>query len=242
VIDTAMRRYAAVTLGLPTAMAMTVGATASAAPRPALRHTSETSTGFAGYQVGKPKTHLKSASATFVVPKISCKKDLSGVGPAVIFNSAVNKKTNTFRSTAAGVGASCQHKQVVYQSIIEIEGTAYNDISLSEGDVVTITARLAPKVKITVSDTTSGARKTRTGKKFTAVLAQIGCNALDINKAHAGLDPFSKIRATKAKVDGKPLGSLKLSRVTWVHGRHVLVKASKITGRDNFTLTFRSSE
>lgn len=241
-IDTAHRRRAAVTLGLATVIAMTAGATATGAPRPAPRPAGETSTGFAGYQVAKAKTHVKSASATFVLPKITCKKDLSGVGPAIIFQSRVNKKTNTFRSTAAGVGVSCQHKQVVYTSIIEIQGTAYNDISLTEGDVVTITARLTPKVKITVDDTTSGARKTRKGNKFTAIIGQIGCNALDINKAHAGLDPFSKIRVTKAKVNGKPIGSLKPARVTWVHGKRVLVKAGKISKHTDFTMTFKNSE
>jgi hypothetical protein len=160
--------------------------------------------------------------------------------------SPVNKKTNTFTTSAAGVGIGCEHKSPVLESIIVVDGVLSSDtFTIHEGDHVTVNVRAVPTARVTVTDTTLHQSKTVTGKKFTAVVGQIGCNALSINHRGVGLDPFTKIKATSARVNGKPIGALKPSRVTWVNAKHpkrVLVTASKLAKRDNFSMTFKNSQ
>lgn len=203
----------------------------------------QTDNDFAGYQVSKPAVHVKSATATFVVPTITCKKDFSGVGPSVVVNTAVNKKTNTFTFSGAGVGVGCQSKAPVYQSILVVNGNSTNDLTtLAAGDTVTCTVKMtAAKTTVSVVDVTSGAQKTRTGKGKVGVQAAIGDRSLLIKKLPVGLDTFGKTDFSGAEVNGKPLASEKPVRYTWTRKSTVLVSASKLSKGKDFTVHFHSS-
>jgi hypothetical protein len=208
-----------------------------------------TSTSFAGYQVNKPKTHIKSASETFTVPSITCKKNFSGVGPAVLVQSTVNKKTNTFTVSGGGVGVACQHKQPVYVAILEAKSTTLDDFTLSPGDVATVTVRLTKrKSTVKLVDNTSGDHKTFSKGGSTGQTASLGASSLQINKKGVGLDPFAKISITKATVNGKPVGSQQPTRFTWTskptkQGKsHPLVAAGPLKAKKNFSVTFKNSQ
>jgi hypothetical protein len=161
-------------------------------------------------------------------------------------NSTVNKKTNSYRVSGAGVGVACEHKAPIYQSIIEVDGTTYNDFTLSAGDHATISVKLAKhKASVTLVDATTDATATHSGKHMTGVSASLGCASLSINKRGVGLDPFAPIHIKNAKVNGKTMKALKATKVTWInakHPTHVLVIASKLSAGKNFQLTFKNSQ
>jgi hypothetical protein len=240
-VGTSRTRRAVAAIGLVGLVA--ICSAPAAAAHPAKHKHGETNHTFAGYDVEAPKTHIKSATDTFVIPSITCKKNYSGVGPAVIINSTVDKKTNTYSSSGAGVGVACQHKQPVYQSIIEVDSHFYDDQPLlAAGDRVTINALMSKKkVVVTLDDVTSNTTFTHSAKGVLGASVVLGSATLVINKHSVGLDPFNKIKITDAKVNGKSLKAEKAVKVTWVHKKHVLVTASKLHQGTAFTLTFKRS-
>jgi Peptidase A4 family len=241
---TTRRRSAVATIGAAAVVAMMGwAAPAGAAVHSGSRASGLTNPNFAGYQVAAPKKHIKTVTETFVVPSISCKKNYSGVGPSVIVASTVNKKTNTYSNSGAGVGVACVHKQPKYQSIIEVDSTFFNDQPLlSAGDRVTVTTTMGKhKVAVTLDDLTSKTTFSHSGKGATGATADLGCATLQINKHSLGLDPFGKLKVTHAEVNGKSLKAEKAAKVTWVKKKHVLVTAGKLSKGKNFTLTFKRS-
>ena len=237
---------AAVATALVMASPTMAGARPAAAPSnaaPAVGAVSgPTDFGFAGYQVTKPKAPLNSASASFVVPSITCKKNFSGVGPSVVISSTGSKKRpSTF--SGAGIGVGCQHKTPAYQAIITVNGTTSNpSFKVAAGDTFNVSVKMTTaRTKVTVDDTTSGAHKTVLGKGRTGVTAQIGNRSLSINKKGVGLDPFTKTKITGAEVNRKSLTAEKAVRYTWVRGSRVLVAASRLTDGRTFTVSFRHS-
>jgi hypothetical protein len=245
----AIRRCGTAGIGVAALIAVNAAApTANAvsSARAIAKVASSTNTSFAGYQVSKAKTHIKTASEDFVVPTITCKKNFSGVGPSVLVDSTVNKKTNSYRVSGAGVGVACEHKAPIYQSIIEVDGTTYNDFTLSAGDHATITVTLAKhKASVTLDDATTNAAATHSGKHMTGASASLGCASLSINKRGVGLDPFASIHVKNATVNGKTMKAQKAAKVTWIsakHPTHVLVTASKLSAGKNFDLTFKNSK
>src|SRR4051794_30372910 len=77
--------------------------------------------GFAGYDVIATKGHqLRSVTQTFVVPRISCRKAATGVGPAIILRSGGSAKSATVAEV--GVGAACDGKQPTYRSVVQVDG------------------------------------------------------------------------------------------------------------------------
>src|SRR5581483_9592778 len=131
----------------------------------------EPSPTLAGYSISGTK-HLTSASETFVVPTITCKKNESGVGPAVLLGvqKKVNKQETTV-TTGAGVGVGCENKTPIYQTIIAMNSVQTQEFDLSPGDTVTVTVKITKsKSKVKVDDKTSKEHKTLSGagqKKMT---------------------------------------------------------------------------
>jgi hypothetical protein len=209
---------------------------------PAKAVPAQTDTGFAGYQVSKPKTHVKSATASFVVPTITCKKNASGVGPAALVDSTVNKKTNTFTYSGAAVGVGCENKQPAYESIIIVDNVNFNDFPVAAGDRVVLSVHMSKSgTTASFDDVTSGAHKTRTGKGAIGASARVGASSLQINNVGVGLDPFTTIAGSKVEINGKPIANEKPMRFTWVRHRTVLVAASALSKGKDFTLTFKHS-
>jgi hypothetical protein len=238
-------------VGIVTLIGVTAGgpAHATGAARSAPDRAGTTNSNFAGYQVNaSKKRRIKSATETFVIPAITCKKNFSGVGPAAIVDSTVNKRTNTFTGEVAAVGVACSHKQPIYQSIIQVGGKLFNDQpTLAAGDHVDVTVTMGKrKVTATLDDLTSHTRFTHSGKGATGASASLGGATLGINHHTVGLDPFGKLRITGAEVNGKSLKAEKAERVTWInkkHPKHILVTASRLKAAGkNFVLTFKRSQ
>jgi hypothetical protein len=223
--------------------AVTIGA-AGAGAHPATPHiAAQTSEQFAGYQVDKPKTHVNSATVTFTVPSITCKKNLSGVGPAVIVQSTVNKKKNTFTYSGGGIGVACEHKSPLFVALIVINGDTINDetVPVAAGDSVTVVTKMVKaQTKVTLTDHTSKTSDTKTGKGAIGELAQFG-NRVLAQGANLELDPFSRTSYTGAEVNGKSLQAEKAARVIWKRKRKVLVTTGPLSKGKNFTNTFKAS-
>jgi hypothetical protein len=205
--------------------------------------TTATSRQFAGYQVTKAKTHIRSASVTFVIPSITCKKNFSGVGPSLLIASTVNKKTNTYSASGGGVGVACQHHAPVYVAIPIVDGKDFDEQPpLASGDIVTVTVRYGAQTVVTLDDSTAKQLFTERGRKSVGETASVGSSSIEINQHGLKLDPFTSTVFTDAKINGKSLGSEKPVRTTWVDSRHkVLVAAGKITKHSDFVTTFKAS-
>jgi hypothetical protein len=89
---------------------------------------------FAGYQVAKSKGHVTSATTTFVVPSITCKKSFSGVGPSIVVQTTPNKR-NVYLTDIAAVGVGCVKMKPTYESIISVNSHSYNDFPFAADDV-----------------------------------------------------------------------------------------------------------
>jgi hypothetical protein len=196
---------------------------------------------FAGYQVSKPTAHVNTATTTFVVPTITCKKSFSGVGPSIVVQTTPNKH-NIYTDDVGAVGVGCENRQPEYESIITINAHTFNDFPFAANDkvVVTVTVKKS-KTTVVIDDTTSGAHKTRTGAGRVGATAFIGDEGLVINSKKTGLDPFTKTSFTASEVNGKSLAAEKAVRFERVRGKTVQIDVSKLSKGKDFTLTFEHS-
>ncbi|HTR71416.1 MAG TPA: G1 family glutamic endopeptidase [Mycobacteriales bacterium] len=225
-----MRRTAAVAAAAAVVLAsgLTLAAPAAAkAPRK--------SATFAGYDV--ESKHVRSATATFVIPHITCKSKLSGVGPAVILDS----KKNIF--SGAGVGVTCQAGQPVFESDLIVNNHQHVLFRLSAGDRVRISVHETKKKKssVTLHDLTAKRSRTLTGKGRTMTFAEIGAQSVAFGHRSVGVDPFSPTHFHHVLVNGRSLTKEAAFPVERINKGHRQIAVGKIIGGKSFTLTFKHS-
>lgn len=199
---------------------------------------------FAGYEVSKPKKHIKNVSATFVVPTITCQHKFGGVGPSVLVYSNVNSATGTHRTSGGGIGVACENGNAFYQSVFIVNDKTVQSglITLSPGDVVVVSVAVTLSgTNVTIDDTTTDVSKSHTGAGKVATQTFIGDNSVNVDGVSGKLNPFTKTHVTNVVIDDSPLGSNHPHRYVWVRGDTTLVTASPLTSDENFNLTFRSS-
>ncbi|HVT65344.1 MAG TPA: G1 family glutamic endopeptidase [Mycobacteriales bacterium] len=232
-----MKRSALATVVATAVLATTAGSAAAATHA---RHSSI----FAGYEVSKPKAHLKEVTATFVVPKITCEDQFGGVGPSVLVYSNVNPHTGTHRTSGGGIGVACENGQPFYQSVFIVNDKTRDGglIGFDPGDVVVVTVSVdRGGSDVTIEDVTTNKSTTHTGAGKVASQTFIGDNSVNVDGVSGPLDPFTKTHVSNVLIDNQPLGSSHPHRYTWVRNGRTLVSASALTAAENFTLTFRSS-
>lgn len=229
--------------GALTALAMLAGAgavaTASASEKTPKPLTSRT---FAGYQVTVPKTHIQSATVTFVVPTITCHKNYSGVGPSILIDSTVVKNTYTY--SGGGIAVVCENKQPNYVALPIVDGLNYNDtnVPIAAGNTVTVTVKYASKTIVTLTDDTTHQVDTHTGKRSVGLTASFGDSGIQVNHKGLGLDAFTTTQFSDAEINGRPFGGRTPLRYEWVDSHKVtLVTAGAITDKDDFTTSFKHS-
>ena len=220
-----------------------VGASASVAAGAvavASSGTVSTSHTFAGFKVAEPTRHITSASVTFVVPAITCHANFSGVGPSVLITSTVRHHRYSFSGGAVAV--ACQDNLPVYVALPVVDSNQYDDygVPVAAGDRVTVAVRYGQTTKVTWTNDTTHQVDVHTGKRSRGEDAYFGDNGIAINHRNVGLDAFTKTSFSAAKVNGRAIGREAPVRYTWVNKSHVvLVTASKLSHRGDFTTTFR---
>jgi hypothetical protein len=223
----------AVVLATPVITPATAAVTA--APQP--------STSFAGYQVSKPKTHVSTATTTFVIPMITCKKNFSGVGPSALVDTVPNKHNRTTYSGGA-VAVACAHKEPQYEAILVINGTNNDEpsLGLSVGDKVTVIVTTKKSTtKVVFEDVTSGAHKTLTGPGKVGSTVSIGDEVVSTGHHRLGLDPFTKTSFTNCTVNGKSLAAQKAIGFERKLGKTVQISVSPLRKGKDFDLTYHHS-
>jgi hypothetical protein len=193
------------------------------------------STTFAGYAVSHSR-HVNSAAAHFAVPTITCKSRLSGVGPAVILDSA----TNVF--SGAGVGVACVHGRPVYQAVVIVRGAPHDLFALHAKDqvAVSVVSTRAGTV-VSIRDLSRGKGKTLKGKGTVMSFAEIGVQGLEFGANKVGIDPFTPTTFTGATVNGKRLSKVSAYPVERVRGSTVQVRVGRLHSGTSFTVTFQHS-
>jgi hypothetical protein len=211
---------AALLLSLPTSVAAATKASAD----------------WAGYQVVQAKVH--SASATVVVPTITCKNDRSGVGPAVLL-------LNTHGVfSGAGVGAGCKNDTALYEAILltnsGTKASRRDSYRVDPGDKLQFSIHESTTATaVRVRDLSSGRHRKLTGKGGMMRAAQVGVQTLSIDHATAGIDPFTDVRFTHALVDGRSLAGQGAVAVERKRGSTVQIAVSRLRHGRSFTATFR---
>ena len=236
----------ALRLGAAAAVAV-LAAALSIAPAAAASPSSLVQTdSFAGYEVSKKTGQVTGAHAQFVVPKITCKKSLSGVGPAVFVitqTPAKKGKPSQIIESAAAVGVACEKGKVIYQAVYLVNGVETNDYFVKAGDAMTATVSVTPKgTSVFLRDVTAKHGKTMKGKGYKAYAAQIGNAGISFNNVAAGIDPFATTAFTNCSVSGKNLvaeGAFGAERVN-KHGV-VEMAPTKIVKKKNFKVVFKHS-
>jgi hypothetical protein len=189
--------------------------------------------------------HIHSATVSFVIPRITCRKNLSGVGPAVLIQSTGNQRTNAHSESGGGVGVACEHKKPIYNAIVEVVNRSYDDNlhPLAAGDKVVVRVTYAKtKTVATVNDLTAKRRFTRAGRPTVGEIAFFGDSSVEIDQQGIGLDPFGTTHFSAVKVNGRSIVAQKPIRTNWVNTKGaVLVAASKLRKNDTFTTTFKRS-
>jgi Peptidase A4 family len=212
---------------------------ANAASAPSAK--SLTSRTFAGYAVTVAAgAHIKSAALTFDVPTISCHKHYSGVGPSLLITSTVAR--NTFTLTGAGISVACENGAVAYTALPVVVSVYKPDTSMTitPGDKITVKIAYGAKTKVTLTDDTTKASDTVTGKKTAGLSAYLGDTGLTINHKALGVDKFTKTSFSGAEVNGKTIADEKPARYNWVDNKkNVLVAPSALTHAGAFTTTFK---
>jgi Peptidase A4 family len=214
----------------------TVGMLAAALAVPAAANATapKKSTNFAGYDVESKK--VTSATATFVVPGITCKSKLSGVGPAIILDSS----KNVF--SGVGVGVTCQSGTPVYESDLIVNNKQHLSFSLAVHDKVTITVKVSKKrTLVRLKDITARKSKTLRGKGRRMTFAEIGAQRVAFGHTNVGVDPFRPMHFSHVLVNGRSLTAEKAFPLERVNKGRIQIAVGKITGRKNFTLTFMHS-
>jgi len=205
----------------------------------------QTNTAFAGFEVAKTKAHIHSASVRFVVPKITCRNNLSGVGPSVLIQSVGNPRTNAHSESGGGVGVACEDKTPIYNAIVEVVSHSYDDIlhPLAAGDRVVVTVTYGPRRTVaSVRDVTARRSFTRSAGHSVGEYAFFGDSSVEIDALGIGLDPFTTTHFRGAKINGRWIVRQKPIRTNWVNSKGVvLVAASKLSAHDTFTTTFKRS-
>jgi hypothetical protein len=190
---------------------------------------------FAGYAVAHPR-RVTSAAAQFSVPTITCKSRLSGVGPAVILDSA----TNVF--SGAGVGVACEHGRPVYQAVVIVRGAPHDLFTLHAKDQVSVSVvSTRAGTVVSIRDLSRGKGRTLKGRGTVMSFAEIGVQGLEFGANRVGIDPFTPTTFTGAIVNGKPLGKVSAYPVERVRGATVQVAVGRLHFGTSFTVTFRHS-
>jgi hypothetical protein len=207
---------------------------AAASAAPAHEHKSST---FAGYEVSMK---VSTATATLVVPTITCKKNFSGVGPTIIVQSRVDKKTNSYTNSGGGVGVVCEKKQAVYDAVLIVDGAETNVPGLAPGDHVAVSVtEKKSKTVVTVNDVTSSFHKTIKGKGAVGATAYFGDEGVAISKKSVGIDPFTKTAFTDSLVDGKTLKAVHAFPVRRFHKSTLEIGISALTKGKDFALIYK---
>jgi hypothetical protein len=205
----------------------------------------ETNKAFAGYEVAKTKTHIHSAALKFVIPRITCRNSLSGVGPSVLIQSTPNQRTDASSESGGGVGVACENKTPIYNAIVEVVNHSYDDNlhPLKAGDRVVVTVAYGKrKTTATVRDVTARHSFTRSARHSVGEYAFFGDSSVEIDQKGIGLDPFATTHFRGARVNGRWITVQKPIRTNWVNNKGaVLVAARKLTKSDTFTTTFERS-
>jgi hypothetical protein len=190
---------------------------------------------FAGYEVTiKPTT----ATATVVVPAITCTASFSAVNAYVGFNNYTAKNF-----TSGGVAVGCSKTGTVFDdAYTEINNTFYTSSEqIRPGDTVTVTVVIsATNTEVTVADATNGSSTTTTvdGPGGIGGFQSVSIGAGGEGKPMNPPPDFGSIGFSGVRINGKPFSEAggPTFRYEWYHQK-VLIVAASIIGTTGETFT-----
>ncbi len=240
-----MARRRRLGLGVGVVVASVVAVTAAAAVV-----VYQKTTDFAGYDFSSAKVTV--ISARFTVPKVTCKSNLSGVGPGAFivddFKGVVNGKLKTEAGlTGSGLIVACLHAGPTYQLATAVNGSEINSAYVAAGHVMLVEVRVtATASSVTIRDLSSSVKESQTGKGGKTIYVSIGTAAILVGKVQVGIDKFTPVTFSDVTVQGHPLSFWKPFAVERYRGTlaHpvIQIRPSALTHRgESFTLNYVQS-
>ena len=194
----------------------------------------------AGY--GASATSIKTASASYTVPKVICHP-----GENAAVDAQVHIYSATTADAAAGVRVMCVKGVQTYQVVLVINHTpSFPAISVKANNNIKVSASQdASKATVTIDDLTTSKTVTKSGAGGTDAQVQasdVGVAVSTTNSALQNVPNFGKMTFTGVTVNAAKIGTL--SPVQWERedaSHHVEISTSALSGGSSFTTTYLRS-
>ena len=207
-------------------------------------------TDFAGYDFSSAKVTV--ISARFTVPTVTCKGNLSGVGPGafivddfkVVVKGVVKKEEGL---TGSGLIVACLHGGPTYQLATAVNGSEINSAYVKAGHVILVEVHVTAKASsVTIRDLSSTLKESQTGKGGQTSYVSIGTAAILVGKVQVGIDKFTPVTFTDVSVQDRPLSRWKPYAVERYRGTlaHPVIQirpGALSHGGESFTLNYVTS-
>jgi hypothetical protein len=224
-------------LAMVVAGAASAGASEPAAVNPGLSPAGVAASGsVAGYN-SAPDVGFASASATLVVPKLTCTSKTAGSGQFFgLFDTDPTAGT-TAAHVVSAVNVDCGSSGPTYDFFTFVGGNENSPTGIKPGDTVVLSlVQTASTELATVADLT-------TKETVTDSNAPVSNSSIDIGAdSTVPTEQFAKATFTKVQVNGQYLDAMPTQEYNLLNGAKTLIKTSAIASPgDSFSLTFKHS-
>jgi hypothetical protein len=191
------------------------------------------SSAVAGYYV-TPSIGISSASATFVVPKATCKANESGVGEFVGLFNLNPANGNVGATSLAAVDISCDSGVATYKYEVFIGGEADTPTGIKPGDTVNVSiAQTASTELDTVRDLTTNSSAALSGSPVSSAMSVGAYSTIPTEQT-------TKVTFTKVQINGQYLNAQPSTQYNLLNGAKTLIKTSGLASPgDTFSLAYK---
>jgi hypothetical protein len=227
----------ALAVGLSGTVSAGAGAGAPAAATPGLSPADASVSGSVAGFYSVPAIGFASASATLVVPKLTCTSKTSDAGQFFgLFDTDPTSTTGAARAVSA-VSVLCGSSGPTYSFFAFVAGKELAPTGVEPGDTIVVSlAQTASDETATVADLTTKETVTESNTPVPDTAIAVGADST------VPSEQFSKAVFTKVQVNGQYLNALPSTQYDLLNGAKTLIKTSGIASPgDSFSLTFKHS-
>ena len=213
------------------------GASAPATVSPGLSPANASVSGaVAGYDAA-PTVGFASASATLVVPKLTCTSKTSGSGQFLGLFDTNPTSGNTQAHVVSAVSVLCGSSGPTYSFFAYVEGLEVAPTGIKPGDTVVLSLVQTASVELaTVDDLTTKETVTESNTPLPDSAIDVGVDSI------VPTEQFSKAVFTKVQVNGQYLNTVPSTQYDVLNGAKTLLKTSAIASPgDSFSVTYKHS-
>jgi hypothetical protein len=225
----------ALTMGV--ASGAVAGASAPASVTPGLSPADASVSGSVAGYYATPSIGFASASATLVVPKLTCTSKTADTGQFLGLFDTNPTSASTAAHAVAAVSVLCGTSGPTYTFFAYVAGNEVAPTGIKPGDTVVLSlVQTASSELATVADLTTKETVTESNSPVPDSSISIGADST------VPTEQFSKAEFTKVQVNGQYLDAVPSTQYNLLNGAKTLIKTSGIASPgDSFSLTYKHS-